>query len=71
MDYAQASIELARLIRSSHFSYLEEAGLAIQVFADSLEDGDTPAMALALAKNINSSELENAREAFVIGEVRP
>lgn len=53
MDYGEACIELAKLIESGHYDYPESAGLAIQVLHDALADGDTPKMALALAKNLD------------------
>lgn len=50
MDFSDASLELAKLIRTGHFTYDEEVGLAIQVFCDSINDGESPRMSLALAK---------------------
>lgn len=53
MDYSEACTELARLIRSDHFEYDEEAGLAIQILNQHIDDGDDPKMALAFAKHLD------------------
>ena len=53
MDYSEACVELAKLIERGHYDYPESAGLAIQVFNDSLDNGETPKMALVFAKNLN------------------
>jgi len=52
MDFSEASTELAKLILAGHYEHEEEAGLAIMLFTESIENGDDPAMALALAKNL-------------------
>ena len=54
MDYGQACIELAKLIQCGHFEYIEDAGLAIQVLNELIDDDEDPKMALALAKNLDS-----------------
>ena len=57
MEYSQACTELAKLIQAGHYEYPEEAGLAMMVLNKSIDEGDDPAMALALAKNIASENL--------------
>lgn len=53
MERSGACEELVRLILGGAFQYEEEAALALQIFIGALEEGDDPAMALALAKNLN------------------
>lgn len=61
MKYSEACIELAKLIQAGHYKYEEEAGLAIQVMHDSINDGDDPAMSLALAKNLDVAACASAQ----------
>lgn len=54
MDYSEACEELARLIQTGHYKYIEEAGQAIQLLGMMFDEGDDPAMCLAMAKNVGS-----------------
>lgn len=53
MEYSDVCVELVKLIQAGHYQYPEDAGLAIQVLNRSIDDGDHPKMALALAKNLD------------------
>ena len=51
MDYSNACIELVRLIQDGHFKYVEEAGLALQIFCDAYGNDEDPKMCLEMAKH--------------------
>ena len=53
MERSDACEGMVKLLLGGHYAYEEEAALALQIFMDSMEDGDDPAMALAMAKNLN------------------
>ena len=55
MEYSEACIELAKLIKSEHYQSPEEAGLAIEILNRSIISNDDPVMALELAKNLDIS----------------
>ena len=55
MEYSESCSRLIKLFKSKHYTYHEEEVLALQEFCNSLEAGDTPAMALASAKNLEFS----------------
>ena len=56
MDRLDACIELGELIKSNHFNNAFIAGAAIQEFNEALIEGETPKMALTLAKNIETQK---------------
>lgn len=50
MEYSEACIQLAILIKEGVFDYVDVDGLAIQLFMSHIENDETPRMVLALVK---------------------
>lgn len=63
MEFSEACDKLAELIQANKLGYTESYGLMISTFVNACENGETPRMALVLAKDA-PNEADRVMEQF-------